>query len=307
MSNITLFIIYFWYFHLPVELLIHLSVLQECVSDNAFCLISHSSLPSTARSSVSNLNMHCPVIAHVWCHTLHCLCLKLHYVLYVSYIILIVCILCYTLHCLCLMLHSTLYVNEVTLHCLSLMLHSSLFVSDVAYFMVCVHTFSVSDVTLFMVCVWCYTHCFCMMLHFMGFVWCYTIHYQCLMLHYSLSMPDATLFIVCVWCCILHGLCLMLHSFSVSDVTLFTVFVWCYTLHCLCMMLYSLFVSDVTLIYVWCYTHNLCPMLQSLAVSHVKLSTQYTSLSQWFIILDMNNFVKVSHHYLTSGRYQVCL
>ncbi len=32
-----------------------------------------------------------------------------------------------------------------------------------------------------------------------------------------------------------------------------------------------------------------------------------TSLSQWFIILDNNNFVKVSHHYLTSGGYQVFL
>ncbi len=32
-----------------------------------------------------------------------------------------------------------------------------------------------------------------------------------------------------------------------------------------------------------------------------------TSLSPWFIILDKNNFVKVSHHYLTSGGYKVCL
>ncbi len=32
-----------------------------------------------------------------------------------------------------------------------------------------------------------------------------------------------------------------------------------------------------------------------------------TSLSPWFIILDKNNFVKVSHHYLISGRYQVFL
>ncbi len=32
-----------------------------------------------------------------------------------------------------------------------------------------------------------------------------------------------------------------------------------------------------------------------------------TSLSPWFIILDKNNFVKFSHHYLTSGGYQVCL
>ncbi len=32
-----------------------------------------------------------------------------------------------------------------------------------------------------------------------------------------------------------------------------------------------------------------------------------TSLSPWFIILDKNHFVKVSHHYLTSGGYQVCL
>ncbi len=30
-----------------------------------------------------------------------------------------------------------------------------------------------------------------------------------------------------------------------------------------------------------------------------------TSLSTWFIILDKNNFVKVSHHYHTSGGYQV--
>ncbi len=33
---------------------------------------------------------------------------------------------------------------------------------------------------------------------------------------------------------------------------------------------------------------------------------QCTSLSPWFIILDKNNFVNVSHHYLTSGGYQVC-
>ncbi len=32
-----------------------------------------------------------------------------------------------------------------------------------------------------------------------------------------------------------------------------------------------------------------------------------TSLSPWFIILDNNNFVNVSHHYLISGGYQVCL
>ncbi len=28
-----------------------------------------------------------------------------------------------------------------------------------------------------------------------------------------------------------------------------------------------------------------------------------TSLSPWFIILDKNNFVNVSHHYLSSGGY----
>ncbi len=33
----------------------------------------------------------------------------------------------------------------------------------------------------------------------------------------------------------------------------------------------------------------------------------YTPLSPWFIILDKNNFVKVSQHYLTSGQYQVYL
>ncbi len=32
-----------------------------------------------------------------------------------------------------------------------------------------------------------------------------------------------------------------------------------------------------------------------------------TPLLPWFIILDKNNFVIVSHHYLTSGGYQVCL
>ncbi len=32
-----------------------------------------------------------------------------------------------------------------------------------------------------------------------------------------------------------------------------------------------------------------------------------TSLSPWFIILDKNNFIKVSHHYLTSGGYQFIL
>ncbi len=32
-----------------------------------------------------------------------------------------------------------------------------------------------------------------------------------------------------------------------------------------------------------------------------------TWLSPWFVILDKNNFVKASHHYLTSGGYQVCL
>ncbi len=31
-----------------------------------------------------------------------------------------------------------------------------------------------------------------------------------------------------------------------------------------------------------------------------------TPLSPWFIILDKNNFVKVSHHYLTSEGCQVC-
>ncbi len=40
---------------------------------------------------------------------------------------------------------------------------------------------------------------------------------------------------------------------------------------------------------------------------HYILIGHCTSLSPWFIILDMNNFVKVSHHYLTSGRYQVSL
>ncbi len=42
------------------------------------------------------------------------------------------------------------------------------------------------------------------------------------------------------------------------------------------------------------------------------MTTLYTNLhctsqSQWFIILDKNNLAKVSHHYLTLGRYQVCL
>ncbi len=37
------------------------------------------------------------------------------------------------------------------------------------------------------------------------------------------------------------------------------------------------------------------------------LNCYCTSLSTWFIVLDKNNFVKVSHHYLTSGGYQVCL
>ncbi len=32
-----------------------------------------------------------------------------------------------------------------------------------------------------------------------------------------------------------------------------------------------------------------------------------SSLSPRFIMLDKNNFVKVSYHYLTSGGYQVCL
>ncbi len=43
------------------------------------------------------------------------------------------------------------------------------------------------------------------------------------------------------------------------------------------------------------------------------MTTLYTNLSLCIIftmiyyILDKNNFVKVSHHYLTSGGYQVCL
>ncbi len=32
-----------------------------------------------------------------------------------------------------------------------------------------------------------------------------------------------------------------------------------------------------------------------------------TPFSPWFIILDKNSFVQVSHHYLTSGGYQVSL
>ncbi len=32
-----------------------------------------------------------------------------------------------------------------------------------------------------------------------------------------------------------------------------------------------------------------------------------TSLSPWLLILNNNNFVKVSHHYLTSAEYQVSL
>ncbi len=48
----------------------------------------------------------------------------------------------------------------------------------------------------------------------------------------------------------------------------------------------------------------------------IKKNTQMTTLyANWslyitftmIIILDKNNFVKVSHHYLTSGGYQVCL
>ncbi len=38
---------------------------------------------------------------------------------------------------------------------------------------------------------------------------------------------------------------------------------------------------------------------------HCILISHCTSLSPWFIILDKNNVVKVSHHYLTSGGYQV--
>ncbi len=42
-------------------------------------------------------------------------------------------------------------------------------------------------------------------------------------------------------------------------------------------------------------------VLSDILISHC------TSLSPWFIILDKNNFVKVSHHYLTSGGYQIYL
>ncbi len=37
------------------------------------------------------------------------------------------------------------------------------------------------------------------------------------------------------------------------------------------------------------------------------LISHSASLSQWFIILDKNNFINISHHYLTSGGYQVFL
>ncbi len=40
---------------------------------------------------------------------------------------------------------------------------------------------------------------------------------------------------------------------------------------------------------------------------HFILICHCTSLSPWFIILDKNNFVKVSHHYLTSGGYRSIL
>ncbi len=41
--------------------------------------------------------------------------------------------------------------------------------------------------------------------------------------------------------------------------------------------------------------------LQCILIGHCA------SLSPWFIILDKNNFVNVSHHYLTSGGHHVCL
>ncbi len=40
---------------------------------------------------------------------------------------------------------------------------------------------------------------------------------------------------------------------------------------------------------------------------HCIIISHCTSLSPCFIILDKNNVVKVSHHYLTLGGYQVCL
>ncbi len=40
---------------------------------------------------------------------------------------------------------------------------------------------------------------------------------------------------------------------------------------------------------------------------NAQMTTLYTNWALYIIILDKNNFVKVSHHYLTSGGYQVFL
>ncbi len=51
--------------------------------------------------------------------------------------------------------------------------------------------------------------------------------------------------------------------------------------------------------------HKLIP--QTLKRQSYILIGHCTSLSPWFIILDKNIFVNVSHYYLTSGGYQVFL
>ncbi len=60
------------------------------------------------------------------------------------------------------------------------------------------------------------------------------------------------------------------------------------------------------------YTFKATFSFHKLIPKNAQMTTLYTnwslsSLSPWFIILDKNNSVKGSHHYLTSGGYQVFL
>ncbi len=52
--------------------------------------------------------------------------------------------------------------------------------------------------------------------------------------------------------------------------------------------------------------HKLIPKNAQMTTLYTNWSL-YTTLTMIYYIIDKNNFVKVSHHYLTSGGYQAFL
>ncbi len=66
-----------------------------------------------------------------------------------------------------------------------------------------------------------------------------------------------------------------------------------------------IFMNDKHVLQATFSVYKLIPKNAQIRLPYILIG-QCTSLSPSLIILDKNNFVKVSHHYLTSGGYQAC-